>query len=428
MAVAQAGQTTQSIDPRNTHALDCVCLFSADIGGGVGPYLASFLRSTRHWDSAAIGIELSALGLASMFTGIPAGAIIDRVKKKRYVVAIAAACIGLSVLTLTLFNQFYTVLAAQIATGVAASFLGSGIIALSLGLVGRRQFASRMGRNEAFTHFGNVLSAISMGALGSLISHNWVFYIISILAVATIISLTFIREGKAPVESASVESGPSNTNVATNIEEQSQASFLEVLQDTNLIAFALSAFLFNLANGAMLPLAAQYLSDGAPRVAPAYTAACIVTAQAMMIPTALLTGKFAEKWGRKPVFAIAVVVLLIRGSLFALIAGNIISGGAGHVIAVQLLDGVSAGIFGVLASVVIADIAGHTKHYNLARASVGTVQSVGGALSFILAGNIVKASGYGAGFATLAIIALAAILFFLTTVPETQPNVCYIDS
>jgi MFS family permease len=431
MVAAQTNPTTKTIDLQSSRALDCVCLFSADIGGGVGPYLASFLRGTRHWDSAAIGVELSALGFASMLSGIPAGVIIDRIKRKRLLVAIAATCIGLSVLSLTLFSNFYSVFAAQITTGLATSFLGLGIISLALGLVGRQRFAARMGRNEAFTHFGNVLSAIAMGALGSFISHNWVFYVVAILASATVVSLYFIKEGDAYIDTASnvdIKASAKDASKSDTLsDESSKASFIDVLKDANLIAFALSAFLFNLANGAMLPLAAQFLSDGAPNVAPAYTAACIVTAQAMMIPTALLTGKFAQQWGRKPVFMIALFILLIRGVLFSLLVNGVMGGGAGHVIAVQLLDGISAGIFGVLASVVIADLAGHTKHYNLARASVGTVQAIGGSMSFLLAGSIVKASGYGAGFATLAIIALAAILFFYSAVPETKPNFCYID-
>lgn len=411
MAASQGGRLKKTIDAQSSRALDCVCFFSADISGGVGPYLASFLRSTRHWDSAVIGVELSALGIAGMLTGIPAGAVIDKITHKRFVVAFAALCIGLSAISFTIFNTFYSVLAAQVVCGVAGSFLGLGVIALSLSLVGRKHFASRMGRNEAFTHFGNVISALSMGALGSLISSNWVFYLIGILASITIIALGFIKENKDNRKVA--DDNSINLSV-----EGTKASFIDVLKDTNLIAFALSAFLFNLANGAMLPLAAQYLSEGAPTIAPAYTAACIVTAQLMMIPTALLTGRFAQKWGRKPVLTIALVALLARGILYAFMFG-----GPGYVITVQLLDGISAGIFGVLASVVIADLAGHTEHYNLARATVGTVQSIGGSLSFLLAGSVVKASGYSAGFATLATIAVAAIFFFLSAMPETKPKV-----
>ena len=411
MAASQGGRLKKTIGAQSSRALDCVCFFSADISGGVGPYLASFLRSTRHWDSAAIGVELSALGIAGMLTGIPAGAVIDKITHKRFVVAFAALCIGLSAVSFTIFNTFYSVLAAQVVCGVAGSFLGLGVIALSLSLVGRKNFASRMGRNEAFTHFGNVISALSMGTLGSLISSNWVFYLIGILAGLTITALAFIKEN---VDNHHVADDNSVNLPAEGV----KASFIDVLKDTNLIAFALSAFLFNLANGAMLPLAAQYLSEGTPHIAPAYTAACIVTAQLMMIPTALLTGRFAQKWGRKPVLTIALVALLARGILYAFMFG-----GPGYVITIQLLDGVSAGIFGVLASVVIADLAGHTDHYNLARATVGTVQSIGGSLSFLLAGNVVKTSGYSAGFATLATIAVAAIFFFLSAMPETKPKV-----
>jgi MFS family permease len=68
--------------------------------------------------------------------------------------------------------------------------------------------------------------------------------------------------------------------------------------------------------------------------------ACIVAAQAVMLPIALLVGRTAESWGRKPLFLAGFAILPLRAVLYTL------SDNSFWLIGVQLLDGVGAGIFG----------------------------------------------------------------------------------
>ena len=73
-----------------------------------------------------------------------------------------------------------------------------------------------------------------------------------------------------------------------------------------LILFAATA-LFHLANAPVMPLVGRYIDHlgGSDR----QVAAVVLVAQGVMIPVALLTGWLADRWGRKPVFAIGFVVL-----------------------------------------------------------------------------------------------------------------------
>jgi hypothetical protein len=64
-------------------------------------------------------------------------------------------------------------------------------------------------------------------------------------------------------------------------------------------------------------------------------------------------------------------------------------------VGVQLLDGIGAGIFGVVSVLVVADL---TK----------------------MTGFVVEAAGFDAGFVTLAAIAGGAALFFALAMPETR--------
>ena len=78
--------------------------------------------------------------------------------------------------------------------------------------------------------------------------------------------------------------------------------------------------------------------------------ACVIAAQLVMLPTALLVGAKADAWGRKPMFLAALAILPIRGALYTL------SDDRSWLIAIQLLDGVGAGIFGALTPLVLANL------------------------------------------------------------------------
>jgi MFS family permease len=108
--------------------------------------------------------------------------------------------------------------------------------------------------------------------------------------------------------------------------------------------------LFHLANAALLPLVGQKLAAVYPQEATAMMSACIVAAQAVMLPITLLVGRTADRWGRKPLFLAGFVILPIRAVLYTF------SDNSAWLIGVQLLDGVGAGIFGALTPLVIADI------------------------------------------------------------------------
>lgn len=121
----------------------------------------------------------------------------------------------------------------------------------------------------------------------------------------------------------------------------------------------------------------------------------------------------ADAWGRKPIFLAAFAIPPIRGVLYTL------SDDRPWLVAVQLLDGVGAGIFGALAPLVVADLMRGTGQYNVSLGAVATVQGIGASLSNSVAGLIVVKAGYSAAFLILAAVALIAFVVFLVAMPET---------
>jgi MFS family permease len=164
----------------------------------------------------------------------------------------------------------------------------------------------------------------------------------------------------------------------------------------------------------MLPLVGQKLALQDKNLGTSLMSACIVPAQIVMVPMAMLVGAKADAWGRRPLFLIALSVLTIRGCLYPL------SDHAYWLVGVQLLDGVGAGIYGAIFPVIVADLMRGTGRFNVAQGAVITAQGIGAALSTTLAGFVVVHAGYSAAFLTLAGVAAVGLALYFFVMPETQ--------
>lgn len=406
-ALPQAAQATATSSARSLRALDWLNVFLADVRGGVGPYLAIYLMASRHWDPGSIGVAMSAMGIATVVAQTPAGALVDSLAQKRLLVVLAALCVGIGCIATTLLTNFCAVISAQALAGVAEAIFPSAIAAISLGMVGYGHLAIRIGRNETLNHAGNVAAAVLAGLLGYFIDRRWIFYLVAAFAAASIVSVLLIKPDDIDQRLAR---GATPQDAANG----SPSSLAAVLTDRRIGLLAVAVVLFHFANAAMLPLAGELLSVGRPQESSLYMSACIIAAQLVMVPVAALAGCGAERWGRKPVFLIGFAVLPIRGLLYTL------SSDPFFIVSVQLLDGIGAGIFGVLGVLMVADLTKGTGRFNITQGAIATAQGIGAALSNLAAGYVVNAAGYSAAFLGLAGIATMALVIFYLAVPETR--------
>lgn len=387
---------------KSQKALDSLNMFVGDVIGGIGPYLAAYLRCQRHWDQTAIGAALSAMGIAAIVAQAPAGALIDNTRHKRLILFIAISVMAIAAVSVVYMQSFAAVMVAQVMYGVGAAVAAPAIVAVSLGIVGHACFADRIARNEAFNHFGNVLAALIAGVLGARISPDYVFYTVGAFAVGSLISVLFIANRDIDHDIA--------RGAAASDDESGHAH----LPIKTLVLFGLSVVLFHFANAALLPLAGQYLSEGSPKDAPFYISVCIIMAQLVMIPVAVLVGRLSHRFGSKSILLVGFAVLVARAFWFTM--GNapaiIISG--------QVLDGIGAGIIGVLSSVVVADLTRGSGHFNAVRGCVIAAQGVGAAASNVVAGALVQRYGYNAGFMTLGAIAAVGLMVCWLGLPKMK--------
>lgn len=394
-------------DLRNTLSLDSLNFFLADVRDGLGPYLAIYLLAVHKWDPASIGVVMTLAGIAALLTQGPAGALIDRTRSKRAVVAVAALLVTGSCVLLPFVSSFSLVALTQAASAVAASVFAPAISAISLGITGPRAFTRRTGRNETFNHAGNAVAALLAGGLAYLFGPVVVFYLMAFMALASIVAVSC-------VSAAAIDHEVARGFDPSHHHDHEQPSGIKVLLSNRpLLLFAICCALFHLANAAMLPLVSQKLSQINLHMATPLTSACIVAAQVVMVPMAWLVGSKADVWGRKPLLILGFVILPVRGVLYTL------SNDPYWLVAVQMLDGIGAGIFGALFPVIVKDLTQGTGRFNVSLGALSTVFGLGAALSNSLAGFVVQLAGYNAAFLTLAGVAAVALALLWLAMPET---------
>ncbi len=209
--------------PRSLHALDAPHFCMADVQTGVGPYLAIFLKSTRGFDAAQVGI------------------------------AVAAGLTALGAVALVLFRPLWTTVVAQALIGGSGAVFPPAVAALSLGIVGRAVLPKRQSRNEAFNHGGNLVAAVLFGAVGFYVAQAGIFWCVVALGAAAAVAVLSIREGDIDHERARGGDGgrADAKDGATTEGGKGEASVGALLRDRRVLTFVGAVVLFHAANAAI---------------------------------------------------------------------------------------------------------------------------------------------------------------------------------
>lgn len=389
---------------RSLLGLTALVFFMSDVRDGIGPFLAIYLKSTLNWDTQKTGMALASMSIAAAFMQLPSGLFVDSTKFKRLILALSAGLISIGCLIILFFPSLLNIILAQSLIGIASAVIPPAIAAITIGLVGRSVFPKRVSINEAWNHAGNLVTALAAGVLGQLLGHNWILYVACFFASMSIFSILFINP-KEIDHSAARELSSSTSK---------PESLLHLLKQKSILIFCLSIVLFHLGNAAQLPLVGQLLAKQNPDIDALFMAASIILAQFVMIGVAYTVGLYMNSFGRKPIFLIAFLILPIRALLYTLTTNPV------WLLAIQLLDGIGAGIFGVIAIVIVSDLSKGTGRFNFFQGMVALCTGIGAALSNLIAGSIVKLGGFNIGFLSLSLVSVLGLIFFCVFMPETK--------
>ena len=392
---------------RSSRALDWFVFLLADVQTGFGPFIAVYL-TTQKWTQAEIGLVLSVNGLIALLGQIPGGALVDWARSERLVAGLAVAAIGVSALAYAAWPIFPIVLSAAILQAGASCVLGPTIAAISLGLVGRAGISRRLGRNARFASIGSGLAAAGMGACGYFLSSRSVFLVTLLLTIPTIISVALIRAHEISPELAH--------GADTTGNNEDKKTLVALVKNRPLMEFALVLFTFQFANAAMLPLLGSLITMQSSTSAPAVIAACMVVPQIIVAVLSPSIGFRAQTWGRHPLLLVGIGALVLRSVLFAFVHDPHL------LVLIQVLDGISASVFGVLVPLIVVDVTYGSGHFNVAQGIVGTATGIGASMSMLFSGYVADHAGGSTAFLALGIVAAGSFSIVWFVMPETRPR------
>jgi MFS family permease len=391
---------------RSLRALEATNFFPADVQTGVGPFLAAYLAGAG-WNPGRVGVALSVGGVVTVALQTPAGAIVDSLRSKRAIIVLGALVLGMGAVLLALNTAPWAVYSAQVLIGGAGPFLAPTLGAITLGLAGRKFFDRQFGRNQGFNAAGNVACALLIAGVSRMFGNGAIFITTAMLTIPTILAVLSIRGDDIDYQWA--RGGSSEGDPIPGAEPIHRA----LLGDRVLAMFLVCAFLFHLANAAMLPELGEMLTKTSKAGVAPLMSACILVTQAIITCTAAGIGRFANAYGRKPLLLVGFGVLPLRAVLYTLTHNT------ASLIAIQVFDGIANAIFGVVSILVIADRTEGTGRFNLLQGALATMVGLGAALSNLLGGKIVQYGSFRNSFLALGSVAVVAFALLQFCVPET---------
>ena len=384
--------------------LNAANFFQAEMVGVVLPVLNVFLKNAG-WRYDSIGVTTAIAGLGALLFQSLAGWITDRVPRRRLLFAVSSILTGLCFATLPLIPRTtFAVNALLFTSGAVQTLIAPLLGALALGLAGHKMLNRTMGQNQGWNHAGNIASALLAMALVSTLGLNSVFYAVGLCAVLAAASVTLIRERELDERLA--------TGLTREQEKNVPASAL--FRDRTVLFLLLSVVAFHLANAPILPTVALYVKKlgGSDNL----MTATVLTAQLVMVPVALLTGRLCDSWGRKPVMAVAFLVLPLRIFSYALVSSP------AALVLLQCFDGIGAGIFGVAIVAIAADLTRGKGYFNTLNGLFATAVAAGGVAGPLTSGVLVEHLGFKTTFGAFALLAALGAVIFLLLVPETRAS------
>ncbi|HEX4146557.1 MAG TPA: MFS transporter [Pirellulales bacterium] len=399
-AAHDAPQATIHVSRQSLIGLNAANFFLAEITGVVMPFLGDYLKG-RQWSESALGVAISLAGLGVFLMQTPAGLIVDRVRWRRTLLAGASLLLGVCYGLLPLVPAHPAWIDPLLfVAGTAQAFFLPLLGALALGLVGHAALNRTIGSNQGWNHAGNLAAALLAMSLVGWFAVSSIFYAVAVVSILAAGSIFLIREREIDETRAS-GAGDGATGQGVR----------GLLGDYRVWVLLASTALFHLANAPVMPFVGAYIKQlGGSHV---QVAAVVLVAQAVMIPVALAAGRLCDRWGRKPVFAIGFVALPVRIFLYSL------SDDPWMLVALQTLDGIGAGIYGVVIVAMCADLTRGKGGFNALSGMIATALAVGGVLGPLGAGFLAQHLGYNGFFWVFAGIAALAAALFLTAMPET---------
>lgn len=351
-----------------------VSLSLGELGDGLNIFQGVYLVGVGGWNEGSVGLALSLMGLTALVVQPWAGDYVDKTVIDRRIFLAVASIVTAASASAVLWvrpgmnTDHMLIFITKVVEGVAASFIGPCVAALTLANFGPRHFDAVMASNLLWGHVGTVAAAILAGLVAYFLypRTKYCFLVIGAAALTALFFIPYLPQGDqlmgrgfqgkfaidedghleqldSDESTVAVDNRDKHPPVATN--------YLKIFlnKKTSLLCFI--GFFFHFANANVLLVLGELMgqtnqNDGIPqRSAIPLIAGAIVTAQlTMAVATSVGNRLTIRGVGRKPLFLAGLLTLPVRCALLVLWrdAGN------SWLLSTQVLDGIGAGLLGLV--------------------------------------------------------------------------------
>jgi MFS family permease len=167
-----------------------------ELGDGLNIFQGIYLVGIG-WNEGSVGTALSLMGLTSLLVQPLAGDWVDRATiDRRVFLTVASIITALSASTILFVHVGNTdhmlIYSSKIMEGIASSFIGPCLAALTLASFGPNHFDAAMASNIFWGHVGSVMSAILAGVFAYIVYPD-IKYTFLVIGASALVAIAFIQ-------------------------------------------------------------------------------------------------------------------------------------------------------------------------------------------------------------------------------------------
>jgi MFS family permease len=379
-------------------AFKLVSFSLGELGDGLNIFQGIYLVGNG-WNEGSVGIALSLMGLTALLVQTFAGDMVDKTKiDRRIFLSVASIVTALSASAILFVQEGNTdhllIYITKIIEGIAGSFIGPCLGALTLATFGPARFDKVMASNILWGHVGSVVAAIIAGVVAYVFYPNikYCFLVIGASALTAVLFVGSLPQGDPLMGRGfkgrvamneqghleAIDAALSSEDEDDNEDElerqlhrqdttQQASTYWEVFSDGKTCILCLTGFFFHFANANVLLVLGElmgidYEAGGTKRSAVPLTAGAIVIAQFTMALATMAGDRLTRRGiGRKPLFLFGLLTLPVRCAL--IICWR--NAGDFFLLSTQILDGLGAGFGALIHTYLVADITFGSGRFNV---------------------------------------------------------------
>lgn len=186
-------QRGKFLSPKIAFAL--VSFTLGELGDGLNIFQGIYLVGLG-WNEGSVGIALSLMGLTVLLVQAVAGDIVDKTKvDRRIFLALASIITAVSASAILFVHEGNTdhmlIFITKVIEGIAGSFIGPCLAALTLANFGPSYFDKIMASNILWGHIGSVVAAILAGTTSYVLYPN-IKYCFLVIGAAALLAVVFV--------------------------------------------------------------------------------------------------------------------------------------------------------------------------------------------------------------------------------------------